>query len=539
MAIVKYRPCLVCFIILLGALCGISAAGERCDIFYENRLEEEIVHIRVKFSTPYDEPRYSSSQVNLPPGGKYRIGIQGTTLPEIIIIDLALKSLVFDDLSGIHPTNDMCLAVVHEDGAPRLRRLDTEGKAEGGENEYLTAPNRPNAVDKDSVLAVKTLDELGTLIEEQIEESRESLGELEKFSVEAGPIWNHGHALERCPEVAREWSEENDREARWTGHWRTTAWNEMSVCECMTGTAGEDETVRYEDEGWGGRAYFPVFWKEWFGVGSVSEREAAEGMTPVAMRFRLPESGAPAMLEELFEDLRVDGFRPLRFSLRAEELNDGEETEVDFLKRKDDKWDAHDFIMEALTNAYAGQLKGSVAWVEDEVFEKHLAGERDSKTRGVLCTFTGNTFEAIFVPPVELSFYGVEAEEEAEDERGEVEENDDRAAADTAQSTLSLPLRGNPSTGYFWSWTASGEGAVRETNVEYSQDLELPGSPATYTYFFAGEKEGDVVLRFVYSRTDPAKDDDRVNLYTLKVLPDRRIELVDMREDIVGKPQPR
>ena len=91
----------------------------------------------------------------------------------------------------------------------------------------------------------------------------------------------------------------------------------MSVCDCMTGTADEDETVRYEDEGWGRRVCFPVFWKEWFGVGSVAEQGMTEDGVAVSMRFRLPENGAPAMLDELFEDLRIDGFRPLRFSLQA------------------------------------------------------------------------------------------------------------------------------------------------------------------------------------------------------------------------------
>ena len=164
MVITKYRSCLVHFILLLVAACGVSAAGERCDIYYENELDEEIVDIRVKFSTPYDEPRHSSARVNLPPGGSFRIGVQGTTLPEVIIVDLALKSLVFDDLSGIDPANDMRLAIVMEDGSPRLRRTDAVGEAVGVENEYLTAVNRPNAVDKDRVMALETADELGTVI---------------------------------------------------------------------------------------------------------------------------------------------------------------------------------------------------------------------------------------------------------------------------------------------------------------------------------------------------------------------------------------
>ena len=46
------------------------------------------------------------------------------------------------------------------------------------------------------------------------------------FSVEAGPIWNNGHSQRRCPAVCAMTN------SRWTGHWWTTVWNRMSVCQC-------------------------------------------------------------------------------------------------------------------------------------------------------------------------------------------------------------------------------------------------------------------------------------------------------------------
>lgn len=102
------------------------------------------------------------------------------------------------------------------------------------------------------------------------------------------------------------------------------------------------------------------------------------------------------------------------------------------------------------------------------------------------------------------------------------------AAEENAQKVISFPLRGNPSTGYFWTWTATGGGAVRQTNVAYHQDREnLPGSPATYDYSFVGEKEGEVVLRFVYSRSEKGNPGDPVQEYRLKVLPDKRIVVLD------------
>ncbi len=44
-------------------------------------------------------------------------------------------------------------------------------------------------------------------------------------AVEAGPIWNQGHADQVCPAVAA------SHGAQWTGHWWTTIPNEMSVCQ--------------------------------------------------------------------------------------------------------------------------------------------------------------------------------------------------------------------------------------------------------------------------------------------------------------------
>lgn len=38
---------------------------------------------------------------------------------------------------------------------------------------------------------------------------------------------------------------------------------------------------------------------------------------------------------------------------------------------------------------------------------------------------------------------------------------------ENARETLSISLRGNPSAGQFWSWTAEGDGVVRETNIVY------------------------------------------------------------------------
>ena len=391
--------------VLAAVLGGVLAAGERCDIRYLNGLDQEIVAVRVKYSTPYDEPRFDRSRIALPAGRETRIGVQGATLPELLIVDLATKSYVFEDLSGLNPTNDMSLIIAHEEGTPILRRLDAEGMAEGSERDYLTLANRPNAVDKDDVMNAASLDKISGLVLERINEQRESLGELENIEVEAGPIRNHDHALERCPEAAGEWSEENDREARWTGGWKTTVPGAMSVCDCLAGTADLTETVSIEeDTGWGNAVFFPVFWKEWYGVGQVGEAGVSEKGVSVALRFQLTNGEEAAMLGEMLADLRIDGFSTVRFALETSEADaDGEEskqeTEIDVSREDLDKWDAHDRVMEALTAGYARTaLEGSLTLVKDEDLDKIKAGGDIQEIGGVICLFSRGTFEAVFLP---------------------------------------------------------------------------------------------------------------------------------------------
>ncbi len=403
-------------VLFLHVMCGMSLAGDRSDLYFENGLNEEIADIRIRYATPYDESRYHNSPVYLPSGGYFSLGVHGATGPEVIIFDLATKSLVFDDLGGISPDSNIRLIVVHADGAPRLRRLNYEneviGEVTGSERVYLTSANRPNAVDKDNVMLMETVDEFAEMLAEHIGEVGEEQGELTRFELEAGPIWNQEHARERCPEVAAEWSEANGREARWTGKWGTTVEGEMSVCGCVAGTASMQDTVTHEDDGWGAREYFPVFWKDLVGVGAMPQPDDDDRtMFAVAMRFRLPDEGA-AVLDGLFEDLRVDGYRPLRFLLTsAEEDEDGDLTSreelIDFRETDDDKWDNHEKIITALETSYAGPaLKGELFWITDDAFEKLKQAKDGEDTdeaegpqsvRGVLCTFSKGVLDALFL----------------------------------------------------------------------------------------------------------------------------------------------
>lgn len=384
-----------------------AGAGERVDLMFTNSLDQEIVSIRVKYATPYDEPRRHSFHVFLPPdGGEYRVGVQGATLPERIFIDLATKTFDFADLSGIDPTNDMHIEVAHEDGRPILRRRDSDGNAvvQGEERDFLTDANRPNAIDRDFLTRLKTWDGVRGYVAETVAENLNEMDKTDSFDIEAGPIWNNEHALERCPEVLAEWNAANDREAHWTGQWKTTVPGTMSVCDCVAGTAGFEKTLFEEDAGWGKTLYFPVFWKEWFGAARVQamDKDIPEEGIGFDLRFRIPEAGFDEMLDSLLSDLRVDGFRPWRFAIRTwdKEKDEGDETELVLHENDGDKYDHQDALQERLFAAYVdGSLaEASAAWVKEAAFDKAKAGEEPPATQGVMVMFSKGTFEAVFIP---------------------------------------------------------------------------------------------------------------------------------------------
>ena len=392
-------------LVLVLALGAGAAAGERADIMIVNGLDQEIVSLRVKYSTPYAKPRYSSSHILLPPGGDYRVGAQGVILPERILIDLAAKTYDFADLSGLEPTSEMSLVVVHEDGRPRLRRLDTgDAEADGTEVDFLTDANRPNAVDRDFLTSTDDWEDVRELVAEAASDARERMGEAESFDLEAGPIWNQAHAESRCPEVVEEWNGENGGEARWTGQWRTTIPGEMSVCGCVKGAAGLAEPHFVEDSGWGKTWYFPVFWKDWVGVARVQalDKDALEEGIGFDLRFSLPRDGRDAMLDDLMSDLRVDGFRPWWFRMETwdSEKEERGEMELDFHEGDKDKYDAQNELQAALFAAYGDSslIEATATWVKEETFEKARNDEEPPAEQGVLLMFSRGTFEALFVP---------------------------------------------------------------------------------------------------------------------------------------------
>lgn len=396
--------------LLLAAAIGPAAAmaGERCDLMFVNALDEEIGAIRVRYATPYDQPRHSSSQVFLGPGGEFRLGVQGTTLPERIIFDLATKTFYFNDLSGLNPDQDMRLEVTHQDGRPLLKRIDADGSATGEERDHLTAANLPNSVDRDFLTNAKTMAEVRELVEDATEEARERLGDVKEFTVEAGPIWNNDHAQSRCPEAAAEWNESNPGEARWNGQWSTTVPNEMSVCGCVAGAANLAGTLYEEDAGWGKTLYFPVFWKDWHGAARVQlvDAEDEEKGIGIDLRFRIPGEGVETMLDELLSDLRVDGYQPLQFQIKTwnAEKEERDEVELSFREGEGDKYDNQEKLQELLVSAYheSTLVQAMAIWVQKDTFDKLKAEEEPPAEPAVAVVFSRGMFEAFFLPDARM-----------------------------------------------------------------------------------------------------------------------------------------
>ncbi len=67
-------------------------------------------------------------------------------------------------------------------------------------------------------------------------------------------------------------------------------------------------------------------------------------------------------------------------------------------------------------------------------------------------------------------------------------------------STYTMELESNPSTGYTWECTADREGIVTEESHDYVLESEEPGAKGNEVFVFKGASEGDVELTFRYVR---------------------------------------
>lgn len=101
-----------------------------------------------------------------------------------------------------------------------------------------------------------------------------------------------------------------------------------------------------------------------------------------------------------------------------------------------------------------------------------------------------------------LSFLGITIPNSNTTDKITVEGTGYRYTIDNEEKTINLALRSNPTTGYNWSQSISGD-AVKLTEDNYVADKVDPdvcGGGGTHYYEFTAVKEGSCVLTFVYSR---------------------------------------
>jgi predicted secreted protein len=69
-------------------------------------------------------------------------------------------------------------------------------------------------------------------------------------------------------------------------------------------------------------------------------------------------------------------------------------------------------------------------------------------------------------------------------------------------NSVTVELPGTPSTGCRWTWTAGGEGVVKEVYAGFTRDGKnvRPGSGGVFVFIFEGETEGVAELVFTYAR---------------------------------------
>jgi hypothetical protein len=142
---------------------------------------------------------------------------------------LALSGLLLSSAYCSGSSSEASSEMEEEEKSTNVR--DTFGEYYGqiwnARNRYWRLMGWGNPISDEGASDVHFLASQGEHIREGCN-AEQSVPQTRAFSVEAGPIWNNRHAQRRCPTVC------STTNSRWTGHWWTTVWNRMSVCQCRT-----------------------------------------------------------------------------------------------------------------------------------------------------------------------------------------------------------------------------------------------------------------------------------------------------------------
>ncbi len=104
---------------------------------------------------------------------------------------------------------------------------------------------------------------------------------------------------------------------------------------------------------------------------------------------------------------------------------------------------------------------------------------------------------------------------------------------DNEKNTIEIALRSNPTTGFIWSQSISGD-CVKLTEDKYvpdEVDPDIVGSGGVHHYEFTGVKEGKCVVTLVYSRQWENGETDKTYNITLNVDDELNITVESFNEN--------
>lgn len=375
---------------------GAAEASDHVRVTLSNRTQYEIIQIDMELETRH-EPRRDSARVYLNTGDSYSIGFAGAIKPLRISAEVVDALLVFDDLSDLEASQEIRLEITCGDDGPLLRQPESaDGAAQAGGRlvKFVTDVNAAAAVDKDDIVAAATIPAVHATVAEHVETLQARFGEATSFEVDAGPILTNAQARERCPEVAREWSEKHggDAEARWSGDWTTTVPGEMSVCNVRCGPPRLEEVLTQENES----LHFPVVWNGNIGAGRATQLYQDSAEVGIVISLRMSDN----VMREAKDDLFADGLRPWQFRLDKRTTGSADDVDIDFTERgvsAEEAWDIA--IEEYLAARSAGSLREmDLILVGEAQFRAIQAGNQDIDYPAALLQCGRNSLQATFFP---------------------------------------------------------------------------------------------------------------------------------------------
>lgn len=93
-----------------------------------------------------------------------------------------------------------------------------------------------------------------------------------------------------------------------------------------------------------------------------------------------------------------------------------------------------------------------------------------------------------------------------------------------------LELMGNPTTGYFWTYSVSDEGIIQiDDNIEYLGRGEVTGATSLYMYTLTSLKPGNLILTFEYKRLWENEVPESRRIYEINVRDDGKIRMKEIK----------